>query len=119
MKPSCDTNYFFIETFAVCDEDERLNDSSEYMLNIEGNGKKLLNDFLCLGSINDSIPAADYMVLQKVFFPFSIYAAFAPYKSLVAYGDLFCRSFKTAWLTDEDTCIYFPKQSPFLRSKTV
>ena len=45
MKPSCDTNYFFIETFAVCYEDERLNDSSEYMLNIEGNGKKLLNDF--------------------------------------------------------------------------
>ena len=58
-------------------------------------------------------PAAGYMVLQEVFFPFSIYAAFAPYKSLVAYGDLFCRSFKTAWLTDEDSCIFFPKQSPF------
>ena len=28
-----------LKVFAVCDEDERLNDSSEYMLNIDGSGK--------------------------------------------------------------------------------
>ena len=45
--------------------------------------------------------------------PFSIYAAFAPYKSLGGYGNLFCRSFKTAWLTYEDNREYFPKRPPF------
>ena len=63
-----------------------------------------------------------FRALQKtVWYPFSIYATFDPYKnSLINLnGDVFVKKLKKQWITILDCRKNFPKTPPLLWSKTV